>query len=78
MIKEGEMKINIFFIFITLLCCFLFSGACCAEKHKERVGNSTDVINEIMGIPKKGSPSDLLKCCRGVAHLPQCIKGRIY
>ena len=47
------MKINIFFIFITLLCCFLFSAACFAGKHEERVGNSTDVINEIMGIPKK-------------------------
>lgn len=69
------MKINLFSIFITLLCCFLFSAACFAGKLEERVENSTDVINEIMGIPEKGIPSDLLKCCRAIAIFPNVLKG---
>jgi len=69
------MKIKIFSIFITLLCCFLFSAACFAGKLEERVDNSTDVINEIMGIPEKGIPSDLLKCCRAIAIFPNVLKG---
>jgi len=69
------MKINFFSIGITLLCCVLFSAVCFAGKLEERVENSTDVINEIMGIPEKGIPSDLLKYCRAVAIFPNVLKG---
>jgi SH3 domain-containing YSC84-like protein 1 len=75
LIKGVKLKINFFCIVITLLCCCLFSAACFAGKLEERVENSTDVINEIMGIPEKGIPSDLLKCCRAVAIFPNVLKG---
>jgi lipid-binding SYLF domain-containing protein len=75
LIKGDKMKINLFSIFITLLCCFLFSVTCFAGKLENRVENSADVINEIMGIPEKGIPSDLLKCCRAVAIFPNVLKG---
>jgi len=69
------MKINFFSIFITLLFYFLFSAACFAGKLEERVDNSNDVINEIMGIPEKGIPLDLLKHCRAIAIFPNVLKG---
>jgi lipid-binding SYLF domain-containing protein len=75
LIKGGKMKNKFFSIFISLLCCFLFSVTCFAGKLEERVENSTDVINEIMGMPEKGIHSDLLKCCRAVAIFPNVLKG---
>jgi lipid-binding SYLF domain-containing protein len=74
LVTGGKMKI-IFSLSIALLVCFFFSTACLAGKLEERVKNSTDVINEIMGIPEKGIPSDLLKCCRAIAIFPSVLKG---
>lgn len=69
------MKIKIFSICLTLLCCFLFSSACFAGKLETRVENSIDVVNEVMAIPEKGIPCDLLKHCRAIAIFPSVLKG---
>jgi len=42
---------------------------------EQRVENSKDVINEIMSIPEKGIPLDLLKHCRAIAIFPDVLKG---
>ncbi|MCX8012185.1 MAG: lipid-binding SYLF domain-containing protein [Desulfobacterota bacterium] len=69
------MKIRYFFsIIITLY--FLFSCPfCLAGKLEERVENSIEVINEVMAIPEKGIPTDLLRCCRAIAIFPNVLKG---
>jgi SH3 domain-containing YSC84-like protein 1 len=74
-VKGDAMKINIFFISLTLLVWSFFSTACFAGKLETRVENSIDVLNEVMGIPEKGIPSDLLKSCRAVAIFPNVLKG---
>jgi len=75
LIKGDKVKINFFSILIALLCCFLFSVTCFAGKLETRVENSIDVLNEIMAIPEKGIPIDLLKRCRAVAIFPSVLKG---
>jgi lipid-binding SYLF domain-containing protein len=69
------MKKNIFFISLMIFVYFCFSTACFAGKLETRVENSIDVLNEVMGIPEKGIPSDLLKSCRAVAIFPNVLKG---
>ena len=69
------MKIRFICIFLTLFC-FLFITPCSfAGTLEQRVENSHDVINEIMRIPEKGIPLDLLKNCRAIAIFPNVLKG---
>jgi len=46
-----------------------------AGKLEERVENSIEVINEVMAIPEKGIPTDLLRCCKAIAIFPNVLKG---
>ncbi len=69
-----NIKANIF-----ILCAvFIFSVSLVhadSSKFDRRLKNSVDVINEIMKIPEKGIPRDLLQKCRAVAVFPGLIKG---
>lgn len=69
------MKIR-FLCIVTMLFCFLIIAPYSfAGTLEQRVENSKDVINEIMSIPEKGIPLDLLKHCRAIAIFPDVLKG---
>jgi lipid-binding SYLF domain-containing protein len=69
------MKIRYWFSIVIALY-FLFNCPfCVAGKLEERVENSIEVINEVMAIPEKGIPTDLLRCCKAIAIFPNVLKG---
>lgn len=59
--------------------CLVFCGAVrvglAADKEAERLDNSAEVINEIMGTPEKGIPHDLLNKSVCVGIIPSELKG---
>ena len=69
------MKIRFLCIFTMLFWFLIIAPYSFAGAIEERVENSRDVINEIMSIPEKGIPLDLLKHCRAIAIFPNVLKG---
>src|SRR4029077_19174380 len=45
------------------------------EDATERLGNATTVLHEIMGMPEKGVPEEVLQSAKCVAVVPHMVKG---
>src|SRR5882757_1311969 len=65
---------------IMFLIAMLSLGALCwagsaREDATERLENATDVLHEIMGMPDKGIPEEVLEHAKCVAVVPHMIKG---
>ena len=45
------------------------------EDATERLGNATTVLHEIMGMPDKGIPEEVLEHAKCVAVVPHMVKG---
>jgi lipid-binding SYLF domain-containing protein len=45
------------------------------EDATERLGNATTVLHEIMGMPDKGIPEEVLEHAKCVAVIPHMVKG---
>ena len=65
---------------LILLLATLSLGSVCwgdSARHdaEERLGNATEVLHEIMGMPDKGIPDEVLDHARCVAVVPHMIKG---
>lgn len=58
-----------------LTLCPSFAEAQQIHEISERLANATTVIQEIMGVPEKGVPRDLLDKCSCVAVIPSVKKG---
>ncbi len=67
---------------ILILIAALFSGtnlyAQDLAKLEKRIQNCHEVINEVMQMPDKGIPSDLLSKCAAVAIFPYVLKGGFF
>jgi lipid-binding SYLF domain-containing protein len=61
--------------FLTLVLCGAVRIGRAADKEAERLDNSAEVINEIMGTPDKGIPQDLLNKSVCVGIVPSELKG---
>lgn len=69
------MKSHFFTVFITILFIFIPTASIFAGDLEDRVENSKDVLTEVMGIPEKGIPCNLLNKCWAIAIFPHVVKG---
>ncbi|MGA3165019.1 MAG: lipid-binding SYLF domain-containing protein [Terriglobia bacterium] len=60
---------------LSLVLCGAVRVGLAADKEAERLDNSAEVINEIMGTPEKGIPRDLLNKSVCVGIVPSELKG---
>jgi len=48
-----------------------------ASEQRERAMKAADVLNEIMGVPEKGIPDELMEHAHAIAVIPHVVKGAI-
>jgi lipid-binding SYLF domain-containing protein len=79
------MRSKVFTAFVLLIAFMVFGSSVVAQNNKklskelrsavDRVENASQVINEIMKIPDKSIPSDLLSKAKAVVVFPGAVKG---
>jgi lipid-binding SYLF domain-containing protein len=57
-------------VLVLALSLVAFSGGAFAENANERVTEATEIFNEIMGVPEKGIPQDLLEKAHCIVIVP--------
>lgn len=61
---------------VLMISAMVFSSVCLAEsKLDKKVNACATVLDEIMMMPEKGIPSDLLKSCKAIAIFPSTVSG---
>src|SRR5438445_6024387 len=66
---------KVMFILATLSLGTLCWADSAREDATERLGNATTVLHEIMGMPDKGIPEEVLEHAKCVAVVPHMVKG---
>jgi lipid-binding SYLF domain-containing protein len=73
--KRGSSMKKVIFVFAMLGLGTLCWAGSAREDATDRLDNATTVLHEIMGMPDKGIPEEVLEHARCVAVIPHMIKG---